>query len=140
MARFLDSSVFLHAYLKPMRKLSLGEEHVKKAALNILRKVEEGEEVATSVVHISEAINIVEARLGLDEALRFLENSIAIESLLTLSVTVGDYEQALAAASRYKVSPNDAVAALLSRNMNITEVYSFDKHFDGIPFVKRVTE
>jgi len=38
------------------------------------------------------------------------------------------------------VSPNDALAALLARDMNITEIYSFDKHFDNVPFIKRAVE
>ncbi len=140
MVKFLDSSVLLHAYLRPRRKLSPEEDRVKNVALEMLRRVEEGEDVATSVVHLSEAVNIVEARLGLKEALKLLENSIATENLVVLTTTRGNYEEALAIATRYKISPNDALAALLSRNANITEVYSFDKHFDNIPFIRRIAE
>ncbi|KPV62746.1 MAG: tRNA(fMet)-specific endonuclease VapC [Candidatus Bathyarchaeota archaeon BA1] len=140
MVKFLDSSVFLHAYLRTRKKLSPEEEQVKHAALEILRRVEEGEVVATSVVHLSEAVNIVETRLGLKEALKLLENSLATENLTVLTTTRGNYEEALAIAARYKISPNDALAALLSRNMNITGVYSFDKHFDNIPFIERIAE
>ena len=137
MVKFLDSSVFLHAYLKPKRKLSLEEEQVKVAASNIIQKVEEGEEVATSVIHLSEAVNIVESRLGLEKALELLENVLASENISILTVTRRNYEEALAIASRYNISPNDAIAALLSKENNITKVYSFDKHFDNIPFIKR---
>lgn len=137
MVKFLDSSVFLHAYLKPKRKLSLEEELIKVAALNIIQRVEEGEEVATSVVHLSEAVNIVEARLGLEKALELLEDALASENILILTVTRRNYEEALAIASRYNISPNDAIATLLSKENNISEVYSFDKHFDNIPFLKR---
>jgi predicted nucleic acid-binding protein len=49
-----------------------------------------------------------------------------------------DYEEALVLSSRYKVSPNDALACIVSRRMRISEVYSFDKHFDKIPFIKRL--
>ncbi len=140
MVRFLDSSVFLHAYLKPERRLSPDERRVKDAASRILQRIEEGEEVATSVVHVSETVNIVETRLGLEKAIELLENALASENLSILTVSRGSYEGALAIASRYGVSPNDALAALLAKDMNITEVYSFDKHFDNIPFVKRVME
>jgi len=140
MVRFLDSSVFLHAYLKPGRRLSLDETLVKDAASRILQRIDEGEEVATSVVHISETVNIVEARLGLGRAIELLENALASENLSILTVSRGSYEGALAIVSRYGVSPNDALAALLARDMNITEVYSFDKHFDNVPFLKRVVE
>jgi len=137
MVRFLDSSVFLHAYLKPRRKLTLEEEQVKNAASRILQRVEGGEEVASSVVHLSEAVNIIEARLGLEKTLELLENTLASENISILTVKRRNYEEALAIASRYNVSPNDAIAALLSKDNNITEVYSFDKHFENIPFIKR---
>jgi len=140
MVRFLDSSVFLHAYLKPKRKLTPEEERVKHAATNILERVDEGENVTTSVIHLSEAINIVESRLGLKKALELLENSLATNNLSVLTVTRGHYEKALSLATRYGISPNDAVAALLSMEHGITEVYGFDKHFDNTPFIKRVTE
>lgn len=140
MVRFLDSSVFLHAYLKPKRNLTPEEENVKLAATKILDRVEKGEDVATSVIHISEAINIVEARLGLKKALELLENCLATNNLSVLTVSRGDYEKALFVAARYGVSPNDAVAALLLREKSITEIYGFDRHFDNIPFIKRVTE
>jgi hypothetical protein len=140
MAKFLDSSVFLHAYLRPTRKLSPAEENQKEQAVRILDKVENGEESATSVIHVSEVINIVESRLGLTRAVELLENLLATENLSVLAVARGEYEQALAVAARYGVSPNDAVAALISRDEDITEIFSFDKHFDRIPFVKRITE
>lgn len=140
MARFLDSSVFLHAYLKPKRKLTSTEEKIKMAAVEILDRVEKGEEISTSVIHLSETINIVESRLGLDKALELLENILASENISILTVAKGNYEQALSVATRYGISPNDAVAALLSKDRNILEVYSFDKHFDNITLVRRVTE
>ncbi len=139
MARFLDSSVFLHAYLRPRKKLSPAEEERKNEAVSILDRIEEGEESATSTIHVSEVINIVESRLGLAKALELLENLLATENLTILAVARREYEQALAVATRYGVGPNDAVAALVSRDEDIAEVYSFDKHFDSIPFVKRIT-
>jgi predicted nucleic acid-binding protein len=72
MVRFLDSSIFLHAYLKPKRELKDSEKGEK--AIDILKNIENGEEVITSVVHISEILNIIEARLGLDITIIFLED------------------------------------------------------------------
>ncbi len=77
MARFLDSSIFLHAYLKPRRKLKDTEKKIKENASNILESVERGEEVVISTVHVSEVLNIIEARLGLDRAVHFLEDLLA---------------------------------------------------------------
>jgi len=138
MARFLDSSIFLHAYLKPKRKLKGTEKEVKEKASAILEKVEKGEHVVTSTIHLSEAVNIVEARLGLERAAEFLENVLTTENIAVEEARRKDYEAALALVSRFKISPNDAVACLVSQRMNIGEIYSSDKHFDNVPFVKRV--
>jgi len=80
MVRFLDSSVFLHAYLNSKRSLGMREGN-KKKAINILENVERGEEVVTSTVHISEIINMIEARLGLDVAIRLLQVLLTIENI-----------------------------------------------------------
>ncbi|MEM2929848.1 MAG: type II toxin-antitoxin system VapC family toxin [Thermoproteota archaeon] len=138
MARFLDSSVFLHAYLRPKRRLRDAEKEVKQRASAIIENVEKGEEVIVSTIHLSEVLNITEARLGLEKAVEFLENILATENIRIEGVQQRDYEEALVIASRYKISPNDAVACVVSRRMNISEIYSFDKHFDKVPFVKRL--
>jgi hypothetical protein len=138
MARFLDSSVFLHAYLRPKRRLRDAERKVKQRASAIIENIEKGEEVVISTIHLSEVLNIMEARLGLEKAVQFLEDVLATENIKVEGVGRRDYEEALVMSSRYKVSPNDAVACVVSKRMNIGEVYSFDKHFDRIPFVKRL--
>ena len=138
MARFLDSSVFLHAYLRPKRRLRDAERKVKQRASAIIENIEKGEEVVISTIHLSEVLNIMEARLGLEKAVQFLEDVLATENIKVEGVGRRDYEEALVMSSRYKVSPNDAVACVVSKRMNISEVYSFDKHFDRIPFVKRL--
>ena len=138
MAKFLDSSIFLHAYLKPKRKLKGTEKEVKEKASAILEKIERGEQVVTSTIHLSEAVNIVEARLGLEKVAEFLENVLTTENITIEEVRRKDYEAALALVSRFKISPNDAVACLISQKMNMGEIYSSDKHFDNVPFVKRI--
>jgi predicted nucleic acid-binding protein len=138
MARFLDSSVFLHAYLRPKRRLRDAERKVKQRASAIIGNIEKGEEVVISTIHLSEVLNIMEARLGLEKAVQFLEDVLATENIKVEGVGRGDYDEALVMSSRYKVSPNDAVACVVSKRMNISEVYSFDKHFDRIPFIKRL--
>ena len=52
--RFVDASVFLHAYMIPRRTLPPDIETLKRRARGIVKRISEGEEVATSLVHISE--------------------------------------------------------------------------------------
>ena len=70
--RFVDSNVFLHAFLRPRRELTPRERDIKERAKEIIERIEAGEEVATTTVHISEVINIVESGLGLQESLGLL--------------------------------------------------------------------
>lgn len=137
--KFLDSSVYLHAYLKVKRELTEKELEVKKRAAIILERVDSGESVVTSVVHLSEVLNIVEARLGVQKSQHVLETILSMENISVLDVLRRDYEEALGLATRYTVSPNDALAAALCRRETISEVYSFDKHFDNIPWLRRIT-
>lgn len=140
MVRYLDSSVFLFAYLKPKKRLSQKEAKAKEKAKEILRRIDKGENVLTSVVHLSEVINIVEARTGLSKSLELLESLLAMANLEIDEVKREDYEESLVIAERYKVSPNDALASIICKRKGIKEIYSFDKHFDNIPFVKRIID
>ena len=136
--RFLDSSVYLHAYLKVKRKLTEEELEIKKRATSILNRIEAEELVATSVVHLSEILNLVEARLGVEESQNMLEAVLSMDNISILGVSRRDYEEALGLTARYNVGPNDALAAALCRREGISEIYSFDKHFDNIPWLKRI--
>lgn len=140
MARFLDASIFLHAYLRPKRTLTQEEAEVKARASQIMKRVEEGEQVVTSVIHISEALNIVETRLGLAKALRLLEDILASDNIRIFDVTRRIYEEALVVSSRYQVSPNDGVAAIVASREGIKEIYSFDRHFDKLPRMARLAD
>ena len=135
-ARFLDSSVFLHAYLKPRRPLTPREAVVKEAAKAVLERVEAEEPVITTVVHVSEVANLVESRVGLLESISLIARLISLDNVEVLSVSVSDYEEALAIAQRYAVSLNDAVAYAKMREKGIDEIYTFDKHFKNLPRIK----
>ncbi len=128
-ARFLDSSVFLHAYLRPRRPLTAREEAVKAAAQEILRRVEEGEPVFTTTVHVSEVVNIVESRVSLQASLGLAARLLSLEKVEVLPVSRDDYEKALEVAQRFSVSLNDAVAYAKMLEKGASEVYTFDKHF-----------
>jgi hypothetical protein len=46
--KFVDSNMFLHASLKPRRKLTKGEQRVKDEAKAIVERIEGGEDAATT--------------------------------------------------------------------------------------------
>jgi len=51
--KFLDANVFIYAYYKPTRKLTEKQKEMKERSKAIIRRVNEGEAVITTVVHLS---------------------------------------------------------------------------------------
>jgi len=136
--RFVDSNVFLHAFLIPHRALTGEEQHVKDEAKAIVKRIEEGEEVATTTVHLSEVVNIIETGASLQRSLGFLAWVITSENIKVYPVTMGDYEGALLIAKDNDISANDALAHLSMKAQGLAEIYSFDKHFDQIKGIIRL--
>lgn len=136
--RFVDSNVFLHAFLRPRRELTPRERDTKERAKEIIERIEAGEMVATSTVHLSEVINIVESGLGLQESLGLLAWAVSRSNIKVHSTSLGDYEAALPIARERGVSANDALAYTLMRQHGIDEVYSFDRHFNQLTEVTRL--
>ena len=136
--RFLDSSVFLHAYLKPRRKLRQREKTIKEMAKKILEKIEGGEEVVTTVIHLAEILNIVESRLGLKYSISLLARILSLSNILIEGVGLDDYKNGLTISERYGISINDSIAYIKMEKLNINEIYTFDKHFKNLPEIKIV--
>lgn len=138
--RFVDSNVFLHAFLKPRRKLTQKELKIKAEAQAIVKRVEGGEEVAMSTTHLSEVVNIIETSLGLEKSLGFLAWIVTMDNIEVYSVGLGHYEKSLPLAKENEISANDALALLFMRSYGLKEIYSFDKHFDRLKDIVRLSK
>jgi predicted nucleic acid-binding protein len=129
--KFIDSNVFVYAYVKPKREISEKVSRMKEKAKEILMKINYGEErVVTSVVHMSEIANVVESLSSISKSIEIIENILNNKNIMVKDVTTQDYIEAVRVANREKVSVNDALAYVIMRNNNISEIYTFDeKHF-----------
>ena len=137
--RFIDSNVFVHAILKPNRKLAGHEKKIKEAAKAILKRIEGGEKAETTVVHLSEVANILESRTTLENSRQVLLAITSIEGLAVAPVTGEQYRGALRLSALLNLGINDALAYLIMGEGHVDEIYSFDKHYDNVPQVKRIT-
>jgi len=137
--RFVDSSIFVHAILKPSRRLERHEAEIKERAKGMLRRIEDGEAAATTVVHVSEVANILEARTTREESRRILSALASMRSLRLIGVTGDAYRAAVQASSVLGVGVNDAMAYIAMAERGINEAYSFDRHFDQLPEITRIT-
>lgn len=112
---------------------------MKINAKAIVARINAGESTVTSVVHLSEVANILEARIILSQVRSIIEALILKESLNVLGVTQTQYQNAVIISKTHNVGLNDALAKLLMDEVKISEIYSFDKHFDTIGMT-RITE
>jgi len=136
--RFVDASVFLHAYLKPKRVLKPHEKEIKENAKSILRRISEGEQVLTTAVHFGEVANLLEDLLPLPEALKLESGILALNNVEMVEVSKEMYLAAAPLAAEKGVGLNDALAVVAMSERGISEIYSFDGDFDRLG-VKRLS-
>lgn len=130
--RFIDANVFLYAVLKPKRELNERELEIKNISKTIFKKVNEGEEVITSVVHLSEVANVLEDAANLSFAISFLNDILLKRNVVVEKVSDKDYMGSVLLADEKRVSINDALAYLLMKRKGIGEIYTSDKHFENL--------
>ena len=136
--RFIDTNIFLYALIKPKRNLSHNEHIIKNKSKKILEGIDINEKVMTTVVHISEVINILESNSTYEYAIESANSILLHDNILILSVSKNDYSICIEIAKKYNIGINDALAVFFMQNHQIKEIYSFDKHFDNIGGIKKV--
>ncbi len=137
---YVDSNVFVYAFLKTKRALQPHEVKIKEAAKKIVSRINEGEKVATSVVHFSEVCNILDDYLPIGEALLIEKGLLFRENILVCEVSKDDYLKAISVTENQQVEVNDALAYVLMKKEAIQTVYSFDKDFDAFADIRRIIE
>ncbi|MBC7120276.1 MAG: type II toxin-antitoxin system VapC family toxin [Candidatus Methanosuratus sp.] len=131
--KFLDANVFIYAYYKPKRELNQKERQMKESAKNIVAEISEGkEEVATTVVHLSEVAKILKHGMPINELNRFILDLFMLDNVKIYDVTKKAYFAATELGEELKVDPNDALAVEIMRANAIQGIYSFDSDFEKI--------
>ena len=130
--RFIDANVFIYAVLKPKRVLNERVQELKTASNEIFKKVNEGEKVITTVVHLSEVANVLEDATNLSFAISFLKDILLKKNVIVERVSDKEYMECVLLAEEKRVSINDALAYLLMKRRRIEHIYTFDKHFQNL--------
>jgi len=128
--RFIDANVFIYAILKP--KVALPEAVLRKktAAKEIFLRVNAGEPVITTTVHLSEVANVLEDAAGISFAGDFLSAILKKPTISVEAVSVDDYRESIMLAQKSAISINDALAIIIMEQQGIEEIYTFDRHFN----------
>jgi hypothetical protein len=128
--RFIDANLFIYAVLKPKKPLSAAVAQKKTAAKEIFLRVNEGEPVMTTTVHLSEVANVLEDAAGIGFACDLLSAVLAKPSIDVRAVSADEYRESVQRAQKNAVSINDALALIVMDQQGIDEIYTFDRHFE----------
>jgi len=137
--RFIDANVFVYAFLDSGRPLQVHEVEIKESARRVVLRLEGGESMATTVVHLSEVANIFESRMSAVDALEAVSSIMSLKSLTVQGVSGDVYRSALRAAEVLGLGVNDGLAYVAMMDGGMSELYSFDRDFDRVGEVKRVS-
>jgi len=137
--RFLDANVFVYAYYKPKRSLNEKESMMKEQAKKIISDVSEGREnVTLTVVHVSEAVNILKHGMPQGKLTSIIRGLFMLDNVGIIDVTRDAYFAATELGEDLQLEPNDALAIDIMRQRGITEIYSFDEHFNQVNGITRL--
>jgi hypothetical protein len=137
--RFLDANVFIYAYYKPKKQLNQKEKQMKEHAKKIVSSVSQGkEQVTTTVVHLSEVVNILKHGIPLDQLTTAIRGLFMLDNVKIMDITREAYFAAVELGDDLKLEANDALAVDVMRLNDIKEIYSFDEDFDQIEGITRL--
>jgi len=137
--RFLDANIFIYAYYKPKRPLNQKEKQMKEQAKKIITNISQAkEEVTTTVIHISEIVNILKHGLKLEELNKLTLGLFMLDNIKIQGVTREQYLAATELAEELELESNDALAVDTMKQDNITEIYTFDEDFDNVEGITRL--
>jgi len=137
--KFLDANVFIYAYYKPSKQLTRKETFMKNEAKEIIDKINAGkEEVLTTIVHVSEVVNILKHGMPLNELIDVVLGLFMLDNVKMLGISQEEYFSATELGRDLELDPNDALAVQTMRLNKLKEIYSFDEEFDKIEDIVRL--
>ncbi len=131
--RFVDANVFIYVLVKSPKQ----DYEISKG---ILKRIENGEEAATSLVIIQEVVDWLEYNNRKKEVRSFLT---AVNSYLTMNKLFVTWDSFLVAqddVDEHKIDFVDELTLQTLAKNKISEIYSNDKDFDRVPSIKRIWE
>lgn len=131
--RFVDANVFIYILIKSPRESF-------ETSRKILQRIEAGEEAITSTAVLQEVVDWLEYNRRKKEIKVFLT---AVNSYISLRKTTPSWADMLSALDHMEAEDIDYVDALTLHTMKkkgLEEIYSNDRDFDRVTWVKRIWE
>jgi hypothetical protein len=137
--KFLDANVFIYAYYKPKKQLSVEEKQMKEQAKKIITDVSQGREQAiTTIVHVSEMVNILKHGMPPEKITDIIRGLLMLDNITVQGVSKEAYFAANELGDDLKLEANDALAIEVMNSNNVTEIFTFDEDFDRVEGIIRI--
>ena len=130
--RFVDSNIFVY-------HLAADPTHGQRAK-TIIEKIEKGEKTVTSTLAIAQVCSYLKWKKRQNIIPLFLSFIKGLVTLQKIETNILDFEESRSIQLQYNLSWSmwdDMVIAAQMKRLNIKEIYSNDKDFDKIPWIKR---
>jgi predicted nucleic acid-binding protein len=131
--RFVDANVFIYVLVKSPEK-------DYKISQRILKRIENGEETATSLAVIQEVVDWLEYNNRKKEVRSFLTAANSYLTMNKLNTTWDDFLTALDDVDEHNIDFVDALTLRTMKKNKINEIYSNDKDFDRVKSIERIWE
>ena len=131
--RFVDTNVFIYMLVRSPKK-------DYEIAKSILQRIQNGEEAATSLAVILEAVDWLEYNNRKREVESFLKAINSYLSMNKLAVGWDSFLPSLEDMYGKQVDFVDSLTLQLMKQNKISEIYSNDKDLDRVDWVKRIWE
>jgi predicted nucleic acid-binding protein len=137
--KFLDANVFIYAYYKPKKQLSLKEKQMKEQAKKIITDVSQGrEQTITTIVHVSEIVNILKHGMPPEKLTDVIRGLLMLDNITVQGVSKEAYFAANELGDDLKLETNDALAIDVMKSNNVIEIFTFDEDFDRVEGIIRI--
>lgn len=131
---YLDANIFIYAYYRPKKGKILSEKikWCKKEAKKIIEKINNEENTyCMSLIQLSEVVNLLKGVMSWENLQTFIMGLISNKSIETVEISKLMYINAVNKISEYKMDSNDISAYLLMKEKKITEIFTFDQHYES---------
>jgi predicted nucleic acid-binding protein len=131
--RFVDANVFIYVLVKSPKK-------DYETSEGILKRIENGEEAATSLAIIQEVVDWLEYNNRKKEIRSFLTAANSYLTMDKFSITWDDMLSALADMDEHNLDYVDALTLQAMKKNGIREIYTNDRDFDNVEEIERIWE
>ncbi len=137
--KFIDSNPLIYAFYKPKDEvLDEKKKDLKDKSKTIVSRINEGEKVLTTAIHISEVYNLLKRSYNQKTLNKLVHSLILKENIQIAGVDRKTLLSGQELAINNNIDLNDGIAVTIMQQMDVEEIYSFDAHFDNFKWITRL--